>query len=252
MTVEILTSIYVVGLRIEVFSKEEHIERGILLISLLFPFDFGYQCMYKSNLGTVASSTKNDWEVLKQHAIAQRDTQKKMTDSQIADGAPGCEASSPDWNPWHPPSSSIDSNPTAFWSSTGMYPADLVVSFGEHSTLRSIEIISVGIRRLEILKCESGATAAWDSLVIEDCDDADGGIQQLSPNIPYGEKAAHIKLRILSGYDSFVWVYKCGVVGSPTGEGLASPSGKGVGKYNQRDLAGPGSLSSRLGGPYKK
>lgn len=128
-----------------------------------------------------------------------------------------------------------------------MYPADLMVSFGEHSTLRSLEIISVGIKRLEILKCDSGTTAAWDSLVIEDCDDADGGIQRLSPNIPYGEKAAHVKLRILSGYGSFVCVYKCGVVGSPTGDASGSK-----GTHTQRGLAGPGSLSSRLGASPKK
>ena len=131
----------------------------------------------------------------------------------------------------------------------GIYPGDLVVRFGEHSSIRSVEIISVGIRRLEILKCDGGATAAWDSLCTEDCDDADGGIQHLSPNIPYGEKAAHIKLRILSGYGSFVCVYKCGATGSATGEGSASP---GKGKYNKRDLAGPGSLSSRLGASPKK
>ena len=205
--------------------------------------------MYKATGG----SKTNDWEDLKQQAIAQRDTQntqKKMPDMQIADGAPGAEASSPDWNVRHSPISSIDSKPGKFWSSTGMYPADLVISFGEHSSIRSIEITSVGIKRLEILKCDSGGQAsAWDSLCIEDCDDADGGIQQLSPNIPYGEKAAHIKLRISAGYGSFVCVYKCGVTGSATGEGNASP---GKGKYNKRDLAGPGSLGSRLGASPKK
>ena len=109
-----------------------------------------------------------------------------MGDNQIADSAPGVEASSPScWDPLHPPHHAVNGNPHSFWSSTGLYPSELVINFGEHSTVRTIEVTSVGIKRLEVLKSENrGVNTSWEQLALEDVDDADGGIQRLAPNIP--------------------------------------------------------------------
>ena len=212
--------------------------------------------MYKAvaNEEKTLENQNNNWEKLKQEALSERANREEskreknnsMGDVQIADGAPGCEASSSDWNPKHPPHHAINSNPQQFWCTSGLSPAELVIKFGDYSSLRSIEIISVGIKRLEILKSErDGGTQGWDSLCIEDVDDADGEVQRLSPNIPFGEKAQSIKVRIISGYGACVCIYKCGVTGSSLKE-RDSPN-----KGGRREL-GPGSLSSRLGASPKK
>lgn len=201
--------------------------------------------------------SENTWENLKQEALRNREQggSGNMGDNQIADGAPGVEASSPScWDPLHPPHHAVNSNPHTFWSSTGLFPSELVVTFGEHSTVRTIEITSVGIRRLEVMKSEGLGgvnTSTWEQMALEDVDDADGGIQRLAPNIPFGERASAIKLRIVSGHTPFVSIYRVSVTGAATAANKVSS--KAGNKFNSShstratDL-GKGSLSSRLGG----
>jgi heat shock protein beta-11 len=211
--------------------------------------------MYKRTEGGVSSVESNEWEGIKQAALSERhqrsDSSSKMGDrvQQIADGAAGVEASSPSsWDPNYPPHHAVNSDPRTFWTSTGLYPAEMIVTFAECSTLRNIEITSVGIRRMELMKCDNGANSSWEQLTLEDVDDADGGIQRLAPNIPFGEKAASIKLKIHSGYGAFVHVYKVSVTGAASPDNRSS---SGSGKGMPRDL-GSGSLSSRLGNSPKK
>lgn len=192
----------------------------------------------------------NQWENLKQAALEEKEKRLMSADHQIAEGSASCEAYSPScWNPLHPPQHAVDSNPRNFWMSSGLYPSELVVTFGEHSTVRTVEITSVGIKRLEVMKCENGVNSGWEQMVLEDVDDADGGIQRLSPNIPFGEKASQIKIKIHEGFGAFVCIYKVGITGAASADSKVKLGNKYNSSHSTRNTdLGKGSLSSRLGG----
>lgn len=194
--------------------------------------------------------SNNSWEQLKQSALREREEKKlEMSDHQIGDGSASVEASSPScWDPLHPPQHAVNSNPRTFWMSSGLFPSELVIAFGEHSTVRTIEITATGVRRLEVLKCESGVNTSWEQMVLEDVDDADGGIQRLAPNIPFGEKASQIKLKIHQGFGAFVCVYKVAVTGAASANDKVKLGNKFNSSHSSRNTdLGKGSLSSRLG-----
>lgn len=70
---------------------------------------------------------------------------------------------------------------------------------------------------MELLKCENSQLSNWKSLGTVNVDD-DEDVQRVSFDYSNNGKpvlALSLKLRILSGWDNFVCVYKISVIGLP-------------------------------------
>ncbi|XP_051713723.1 intraflagellar transport protein 25 homolog isoform X2 [Oryctolagus cuniculus] len=55
----------------------------------------------------------------------------------------------------HPPESVIDGNPETFWTTTGMFPQEFIISFHKHVRIEKLVIQSYLVRTLRIEKSTS-------------------------------------------------------------------------------------------------
>ena len=110
-------------------------------------------------------------------------------------GATVTSASSCDMQ--HPPSAIIDGNSSTFWLTTGSFPQEIVLQLGESSSIRSVELISIGIRNIELYKCEGPQANSWEKISSSEADDADGDIQRLSLQLSSSKlTATFLRLRV--------------------------------------------------------
>lgn len=80
----------------------------------------------------------------------------------------------------HAPSNIIDGLPSTFWLTTGSFPQEIILQLGESSNIRSVDLISTGIRNIELYKCDGVQANSWEKVGSSEADDADGDIQRLS------------------------------------------------------------------------
>jgi hypothetical protein len=111
-------------------------------------------------------------------------------------GAGIVSASSYDAN--HPPNAIIDGNSASFWVTTGSFPQEFVVQLGQASTIKSVELISCGLRAIELYKTEGIHANSWEKIASAEADDADGEIQRLSLSIPPRLSATFLRLKVSS------------------------------------------------------
>ena len=158
--------------------------------------------------------------------------------SEICFGKPGVDVwSSTCTSLEHPPRCILDGNPKSFWASTGMFPQEIVISLSGNSLIKTLSLMSIGIKRLEVLKCDTYSGSTWSRLSLDEVDDADLQVQRLTPHFDDVNKASLIKLRILDAYQDVVSIFKVSILGSPREEKVSSsPAAK---DYR-------GSLSQRL------
>jgi heat shock protein beta-11 len=84
----------------------------------------------------------------------------------------------------YPPSTIIDGRSNTFWVSTGMFPQEFVVQFSELSTVRSIDLVTTGIRDFEVYKSDGPHASSWEKITSSQANDSDGEIQRLSLHVP--------------------------------------------------------------------
>jgi hypothetical protein len=55
---------------------------------------------------------------------------------------------------------------------------------GESSSIKSVEIVSIGIKSIELYKCEGYNASSWETISKAEADDADSKVQRLSLQLP--------------------------------------------------------------------
>lgn len=88
---------------------------------------------------------------------------------------------------------------------------------GEPTTIKRVHLSCRGIKKLELLKCENSQLSNWESVGSVNVDDEED-VQRVSFDYSNNEKhvlALSLKVRVLSGWDNFVCIYKISVIGLP-------------------------------------
>lgn len=111
-------------------------------------------------------------------------------------GAAILSASSYDFQ--YPPSAIIDGNPSTFWLTTGSFPQEFVLQLGQTSSIKSVEIVSCGLRNIELFKTEGIHANSWERVSSAEADDADGEIQRLSITVPPRMTASFLRIKVES------------------------------------------------------
>ncbi len=98
----------------------------------------------------------------------------------------------------YPPSAIIDGKPNTFWLTTGTFPQEFVLQLGETSTIKTVELVSSGLRNIELYKTDGTHASSWEKVSNSEADDADGDIQRLSLQIPSRLTATFLRVRVSS------------------------------------------------------
>ncbi|XP_059162858.1 intraflagellar transport protein 25 homolog [Physella acuta] len=112
----------------------------------------------------------------------------------------------------HPPENIIDGNSETFWSTTGMFPQEVVIRFQTLMKITNIHVLSYNIKKLRLEASENEDYSKYDTIAEKKFDETDSQLQQ--EEIQIGEKTAMcLRLVVESGYDHFICINKVVVSG---------------------------------------
>ena len=102
--------------------------------------------------------------------------------SELATESQGCSVISASSNDLlHLPDSILGGyDKQTFWMSTGIFPQEIVVQLGAASLIKSVDIVSMGIRKLQLDKCDGPQANSWEIVSAAEANDSDGELQRLS------------------------------------------------------------------------
>ncbi|XP_069837774.1 intraflagellar transport protein 25 homolog [Dendropsophus ebraccatus] len=105
----------------------------------------------------------------------------------------------------HPAEHMIDGNPETFWTTTGTFPQEFIISLSGLQRIGKISIESSLIRNLKIYSSASKEAANFEPCVERELEHVEGQFQTEEITLP-GVQASHLRFVIVSGYDHFVCV----------------------------------------------
>eukprot|EP00050_Salpingoeca_kvevrii_P007173 m.294295 g.294295 ORF g.294295 m.294295 type:complete len:138 (-) comp12965_c0_seq1:201-614(-) len=116
-------------------------------------------------------------------------------------------------DPAHPPDAAIDGDNTTFWSTTGLFPHELVVTFPSATKLTKLEVHTNGVAKISAHKSANAKPAGFEDIGDAELPNLDGPGQvhdfQIQPLV-----LRHLKLVLHSGHSRFAAVYKIVALGS--------------------------------------
>ncbi|KAH9515281.1 Heat shock protein beta-11 [Bulinus truncatus] len=106
----------------------------------------------------------------------------------------------------------IDGNAETFWSTTGMFPQEVIIRFQSLMKITNVHICSYNVKKIRLEISEGTDTTKFDMLAEKILEETDSQLQQ--EEIQIGEKRAQsLRLIIDAAYDHFVSIHKVVVSG---------------------------------------
>lgn len=112
-----------------------------------------------------------------------------------------------------PASTVIDGNDKTFWMTTGLYPQSFVITFPQTVEIKGMQLISFGIKYLVVEKSSSNHPIDFDPISEKTLTSDERKLQKSDISFNKTHSVRHIKITILSGYDSFASVHHVRVDG---------------------------------------
>ncbi|XP_067377775.1 intraflagellar transport protein 25 homolog isoform X2 [Channa argus] len=120
-------------------------------------------------------------------------------------GAKVVVATSSDEN--HPPENIIDGNTNTFWMSTGMFPQEFIIRFGEPTKISAVTVDSYSVKHLKIEKNTSQNASQFDPVTEKEFENTEGHLQA-NTILLSGNSTTHLRFIITAGYGHFVSVHR--------------------------------------------
>ena len=79
---------------------------------------------------------------------------------------------------------------------TGSFPQELVLQLGQSYTVKSVDLVTVGLRKVEVAKCEGLQANTWETVSTATSDEAHN-IQRVSLDIPPRIAASYLRIKVL-------------------------------------------------------
>jgi heat shock protein beta-11 len=100
--------------------------------------------------------------------------------TELATEREGCSVVSASSNDLvHSPTGILNTGPT-FWISTGIFPQEIVIQLGASSSIKAVDLMSMGIRKIQLDKCDGPQANSWEIVSAQEANDSDGDLQRLS------------------------------------------------------------------------
>ncbi|XP_078529578.1 intraflagellar transport protein 25 homolog isoform X2 [Lissotriton helveticus] len=103
----------------------------------------------------------------------------------------------------HPPEHIIDGNSGTFWTTTGMFPHEFIISLKGLANINTITVQSYLVKHLRVEKSTSKDPVGFEVSHERDLEHIEGQLQTEEFNLS-GTQVAHLRFVILSGFDHFV------------------------------------------------
>ncbi|KAM6456434.1 intraflagellar transport protein 25 homolog isoform 1-T1 [Liasis olivaceus] len=121
----------------------------------------------------------------------------------------------------HPPENIIDGRSETFWTTTGMFPQEFIISFHKCVTISKLKIQCYLVQRLRIEKSISKDPVDFEQCIEKELQCKDGELQIEDFSFPEIQ-ATYLRIIILSAFDAFVSVHRV------IAEGLSQESSNSI------------------------
>merc|ERR1719311_571633 len=112
----------------------------------------------------------------------------------------------------HPGDNTIDGNENSYWTSTGLYPQELLLELGSVARISSIKLSTTNVKSVRIEGCSEDDPVNFKTLAEGDMEEKSGRLQLKDLGCRDQEAPTrYIKVMILSGWHDFCSVHKIGV-----------------------------------------
>ncbi|XP_056388131.1 intraflagellar transport protein 25 homolog isoform X2 [Hyla sarda] len=103
----------------------------------------------------------------------------------------------------HPAEHIIDGNPETFWTTTGMFPQEFIISMNGLQKIGKIIMESSLIKNVKIYSSASKEPINFELCLERELEHVEGQFLTEEITLP-GVQATHLRFLIVSGYDHFV------------------------------------------------
>ncbi|XP_061200756.1 intraflagellar transport protein 25 homolog [Neopsephotus bourkii] len=107
----------------------------------------------------------------------------------------------------HPAESVVDGNSETFWTTTGMFPQELIIGFPKRVKISKVAIQSYLVRTLRIERSISEDPVGFEECIEKDLEHTEGQLQKEEFPLPEFE-ATYLRFIIKSAFDHFVSVHR--------------------------------------------
>ncbi|KAL5017346.1 hypothetical protein ScPMuIL_006935 [Solemya velum] len=104
-----------------------------------------------------------------------------------------------------PPENIIDGRQDTFWTSTGLFPQEFVISFASLMNVKKVKMICSNVRKLILEKSTDNEPINFSPLTERELENSEGHWQKEGIDL-HGIQAHHVRVLIDTGFDHFVAV----------------------------------------------
>ncbi|XP_077981233.1 intraflagellar transport protein 25 homolog [Glandiceps talaboti] len=114
----------------------------------------------------------------------------------------------------HPPEHMIDGNSESFWSTTGLFPQEFIISFSGLMDINAIKLETFQIHKMSVERSVHAEPIDFEILNEKEFTPTDAALQMEEFTFDAATSATHLRFIIKSGYDHFVSVHRVNVDGT--------------------------------------
>jgi heat shock protein beta-11 len=100
------------------------------------------------------------------------------------------------------PAQNVLTNDSSFWSTTGLFPQEIVIQLQSEKSMSSITIESFAVKKISIETCENDSSVNFTKQAEKDIENREG-FQEINLQFSSNKIVKIIKVIVLEGFDNF-------------------------------------------------
>ena len=107
----------------------------------------------------------------------------------------------------HPPENILNPSKDKYFTSTGMFPQEICIQFETVKSVKSVTIVSYGIKKVSIQTCENDAVVNFKTQAEQNEIPNERGLQKIKLNLVKNPNVKVLKIEVLEGYEDFFSIH---------------------------------------------
>ncbi len=107
----------------------------------------------------------------------------------------------------HPPENILNPSKDKYFTSTGMFPQEICIQFETVKSVKSITIVSYGIKKVSIQTCENDSVVNFKTQAEQNEIPNERGLQKIKLNLVKNPNVKVLKIEVLEGYEDFFSIH---------------------------------------------
>ena len=107
----------------------------------------------------------------------------------------------------HPPENILNPSKDKYFTSTGMLPQEICIQYETVKSIKSVSIVSYGIKKVSIQTCENDSLVNFKTQAEQNEIPNERGLQKIKLNLIKNPNVKVLKIEVLEGYEDFFSIH---------------------------------------------